>query len=153
MNRGLKMDRVDIVDINAQKPYREGTHQTFTSSENRCTHIGKNPGGHSVRQFKVDGEVFPKGTSPQRCDYLLLNDTEKTSYYIELKGSDIPKAVRQIDSTIALIRPSIPDYKIFRRIVYRSSTHKITESSVVKWKLLHKGTVRIERDQIKDKIS
>ena len=119
------------IDINACTPYREGTHLSFVSSENQCKHIGKNPGRHAVRQFKVDGEVFPKGATPQRCDYLLLNDTKKTSYYIELKGSDIPKATQQIDSTVAMLSPSLPGYKIFRRIVYKSGTHKIEESSVL----------------------
>lgn len=141
------------IDINACKPYREGTHPTFVSSENRCTHIGENPGRHTVRQFKVDGEVFSKGTVPQRCDYLLLNDTVKTSYYIELKGSDIPKATQQIDSTVALLSPSLPGYKIFRRIVYRSGTHGIYESSVEKWKRDNRGTYKIERTQIDERIS
>jgi len=141
------------VDINAYKPFREGTHPTFTSSENGCTHIGENPNRHSVRHFKIDGEVFPKGTAFQRCDYLLLNDTAKTSYYIELKGSDIPKAAQQIDSTVDSLSGSLPGYRIFRRIVYKSGTHKIDESSIVKWKLRYKGSVCIKHGQIKEKIS
>lgn len=141
------------IDINTCKPYREGTHRKFISSENQCTHIGKNPGGHSVRQFRVDGEVFPKGTMPQRCDYLLLNDTAKESYYIELKGSDIPKATQQIDSTVDMVCSSLRGYKIFRRIVYQSGTHKIDEDSVVKWKRRYKGLVCIKHRLIEENIS
>lgn len=141
------------VNINNYRPYQEGTYARFVSSENQCTHIGENPSSHSVRQFKIDGGVFPKGTTPQRCDYLLLNDVKKDSYYIELKGSDIPKAVQQIDSTVDLISSSLPGYKIYRRIVYRSSTHKIDESSVVKWKRKHIGTSLIRRTLIKERIS
>ncbi len=141
------------IDINTCKPYREGTHPRFISAENRCTHIGKNPSGHKVRQFKVDGEVFRKGTMPQRCDYLLLNDTARESYYIELKGSDIPKATQQIDDTVDLLCDSLPGYKIFRRIVYKSGTHKIDEDSVIKWKRRHKGSVCIKHERMEENIS
>lgn len=141
------------IDINDYRPYREGTHPIFTSSENRCVHIGRNPGAHNVRQFKIDGGVFPNGTIPQRCDYLLLNDSAKESYYVELKGSNIPKATQQIDSTVNVISSSLPGYKIFRRIVYKSGTHKIDEGSVVKWKLRHRGFALIKHDKIEENIS
>ena len=39
-----------------------------------------------IRQFKVDGDVVAAGDMSPRCDYLLLNDDAKTSYYIELKA-------------------------------------------------------------------
>lgn len=141
------------VDINSFSPHREGKHTEFVSSENRCIHKGKNPSGHFIRQFKIDGDVFQKGSSPKRCDYLLINDTAKTSYYIELKGSDIPMATVQIDSSVSLLSQSLPNYRVFRRIVYKSSTHKTEESSVVKWKLRHKGSVIIKRNMIEENIS
>lgn len=109
--------------INDYPPYRAGKHSVFTSSENGCTHCGKNTSQCMVRQFKIDGGVFTDGTTP-RCDYLLLNDDRHTSYYIELKGSDLPKAIEQLEHTISMISPSIPDYKVFRRIVYRTGSHK-----------------------------
>ena len=140
-------------NINSFVPYRDGQHAVFVSSENRCIHEGKNPNQHFIRQFKIDGEVFPKSSSTKRCDYLLINDTAKTSYYIELKGSDIPMATVQIDNTVSLLSPSLPNYRVFRRIVYKSSTHKTEESSVVKWKLRHKGTVVINRNKIEENIS
>lgn len=141
------------VDINSFTPHRKGQYAAFISSENRCTHKGKNPNQHFIRQFKIDGEVFPKGTSTKRCDYLLINDTAKTTYYIELKGSDIPTATVQIDNTVDLLSPSLPDYKVFRRIIYRSSTHKMDENSVVRWKLRHRGTFIIKHDTCEENIS
>ena len=123
--------------LDQYKPFREGTHSEFRSSENRCTHIGKNSDRNQVRQFKVDGEIFKSGTRDPRCDFLLVNDTKKTSYYIELKGSDIPKAIDQIDHSVADLSPSLPGYKVFRRIVYRTGTHKVNEAKVLKWKKQH----------------
>lgn len=87
-------------NINNCVPYRAGTCSSFVSSENGCKHEAKNPDKKAIRQFKVDGEVFPKGHDPERCDWLLLDDTKGNAYYIELKGSDIPHAIEQIESTI-----------------------------------------------------
>lgn len=80
-------------NINSCVPYRAGTCSSFVSSENGCKHEAKNPDKKAIRQFKVDGEVFPKGHDPERCDWLLLDDTKGNAYYIELKGSDIPHAI------------------------------------------------------------
>lgn len=89
----------------------------------------------------MDGGVFEKGKDPQRCDYLLLNDTDKTSYYIELKGSDIRTAIKQIDSTVSLINPSI-NYTVFRRIIlHKVRPHEIQDNTVIKWRLKHKEAV------------
>lgn len=140
------------LDINAFQPYREGRYPLFTSSENRCTHVGKNVHGNMVRQFKIDGEVFPKDTSPERCDYLLLNDEAKTSYYIELKGSDLEKAIEQIEGTIAMIAPSIPTYSVYRRIVYKTATHKIHESKVLLWQKRYIKSAAIKERRLEESI-
>lgn len=107
-------------NINNCVPYRAGTCSSFVSSENGCKHEAKNPDKKAIRQFKVDGEVFPKGHDPERCDWLLLDDTKGNAYYIELKGSDIPHAIEQIESTIREIHWSISEYIIFKRIVYKT---------------------------------
>ena len=108
-------------NINDYQPFREGRHTVFTSPENGCKHIGKNVNKQYIRHFKVDGEVF-NGPGEERCDFLLINDesTPKTSYYIELKGSDLPKAIRQIENTIKLLSPSLPGYVVLRRELVQS---------------------------------
>lgn len=121
-------------NINAYKPYRAGSYPQFSSSENRCTHVAKNPKGKYIRQFQVDGGVFSKGKEPKRCDYLLLDDTDQRSYYIELKGSDVTAAIEQIESTISLIGSSLKNYKIYCRIVYRTATQRLYNSRLIKWK-------------------
>ena len=45
-------------NINDYKPFREGNHSAFPSSENGCRHVGNNTKRQYVRHFKVDGEVF-----------------------------------------------------------------------------------------------
>lgn len=139
------------VSINDYTPHRAGKHAVFTSSENGCIHQGNNTERCEVRQFKIDGGVLTNGTTP-RCDYLLLNDDRHTSYYIELKGSDLPKAIEQLEHTISRIAPSIPEYKVFRRIVYRTGSHKIRESKVVLWQKKHGSSVQIKARKLEENI-
>ncbi len=129
-------------NINDYEPFRAGQYSVFTSSENGCKHIGHNTKHQHVRQFKVDGEVF-RGPEEERCDYLLLNDEVKTSYYIELKGSDLPKAIRQIENTIKLLSSSLPGYAVQRRIVYHTGrSHNIWPSDVIRWKRKYDAVIK-----------
>lgn len=122
-------------------PFREGKHPVFSSSENGCRHIGNNVRRQHIRHFKVDGEIF-SSSGDERCDYLLLNDEAKTSYYIELKGSDLSKAIRQIENTIRLIAPSLSGYTILRRIVYHTGSHNVHVSDVLRWKAKCKAVIK-----------
>ena len=128
-------------NINDYKPFRTGQYPVFTSSENGCRHIGNNTKRQYVLHFKVDGEIFT-GTVETRCDYLLLNDDTKTAYYIELKGSDLSKAIRQIENTIKLLSPSLPGYAVLRRIVYHTGSHNVHASEVLRWKARYKAVVK-----------
>lgn len=75
---------------------------------------------------------------------MLLNDTRRKAYYIELKGSDIPKAIEQIENTILLLSSSITKYQSFPRIVYRTGSHKIQDSKVLKWRKKYGERAKIE---------
>ena len=129
------------MDINDYTPHRAGTYAEFVSSENGCKHIGRNDSRHSIRQFKIDGEVISKNSEAARCDYLLLNDDAKRAYYIELKGSDLEKAIQQIESTVQIFQTSLPGYTTYRRIIYFSGTTDIRGSAVQRWKAKHPTAV------------
>lgn len=128
-----------MTDINAFQPCRAGRHPTFSCTENNCIYTGKNPRDKNIRQFKVDGDVFPSNSPQPRCDYLFLNDTDQTAYYVELKGTDIFHAIEQIQQTEREIQPSIKEYAVFRRIVYYSHSHRVKDQRVQKWKIQGKG--------------
>ena len=127
------------IDINAHTPFRSGTFSSFVSSENRCTHVGENKDHDMVRHFQIDGGVLPKGKDPERCDYLLLNDSNQRAYFIELKGSDLTKAISQIEASVAMIAASLPNYSIYKRIIYHTGTKAMQNSDVLKWKMRNKG--------------
>ena len=127
-----------MTNINNYAPYHAGTYPSFVSSENGCKHEAKNPSRKVVRQFMVDGGVFPKGSGPLRCDWLILNDTDQHAYYIELKGSDIPHAIEQIEATIR----EVPTYReIHRRIIYKTNTLKMHDHTATKWKAAHQDAL------------
>lgn len=141
------------IDINAHKPFRSGKHMEFVSTENRCTHIGENKARDDVRHFQIDGGVLPKGKDPERCDFLLLNDSNQRAYFIELKGSDIKKAISQIETTVAMIVDSLPEYTIYKRIIYHSRTQALQNNDVTKWKMRNKGRVVIKENRYSESIN
>lgn len=119
---------------NAQ-PYRSGNNKTYTSKENNCIHVGNNVDSNYVEQYQVDGQVFPKGTKPNRCDFLLLNEDKQTAYYIELKGTSIPDSIQQLDTSVSMLSGRHPTCdKIFYRIVYHSGSHETNSSATLRWK-------------------
>lgn len=128
-----------MTDINSFTPHQAGKLSVFSCNENSCTYVGKNPKKKDIRQFKVDGNIFPQNSPLPRCDYLFLNDTDQAAYYIELKGTDIFRAIKQIQQTEQEIQTSIKEYTVFRRIIYYSHSHRVTDQRVQKWKLQGKG--------------
>lgn len=141
-----------MTDINRYTPCRAGKHSIFVSAENGSKHIAINRDKNDVRQFKVDGGVFPANTAPQRCDYLLLNDTKMTAYFIELKGTQVEKAIKQIEATINEIKGSIPQYSIYRRIVTSRGTHSIQRSSLVSWKNKYQFSAKVGTSPMEEAI-
>lgn len=142
------------LDINQYKPFREGPHDVFPSTENRCTHMGKNPQKHHIRHFRIDGDVYPKGSSTPRCDFLLLNDEKvpPSAYFIELKGSDISMAIDQLEYTIQEITPHLPGYSVYRRIVYHTGSHKIRDSKVIRWQKKYGKTAVIKERKYEENL-
>ena len=122
-----------MIDLSQFDSLCGSNQKIIISEENHCKHTANNVDLSDVRQFSIDGYVITGGDE-QRCDFLLLNDTKKTAYYIELKGSDIRKAIDQIKNTERLVRDSIKEYNPFYRIVYKSGTHNVHSNKVIQWK-------------------
>lgn len=97
-----------------------------------CKHVARNMDQSDVYQFKIDGEVI-KGDE-RRCDWLVINGDAKTAYYIELKGSDIEKAIAQLENTHRILKNEMPDYEAYYRIVYKSGSHSVYSNKVIRWK-------------------
>lgn len=98
-----------------------------------CRHIAINPGRKfALRQYQLDGKLIKQ----QRCcDYLLLNDTKKKAYFIELKGSDMLTGIRQLESTGSYMKQELAAYTFFYRLVTsRVNTHDVKSNEFRKFK-------------------
>lgn len=73
-----------------------------------------NTSRNRLTKYTVDGCLI---TIEERCDYLLINCNQLKSFFIELKGSDLSKAIDQIDSSITRLKPTLINYSVNARIV------------------------------------
>lgn len=96
-------------------------------------HKGINRGRAYVSHYKIDGVVIKSGN---RCDYLLMNEAVRIAYLIELKGSDLIKAVKQLEATEKALIQQLSGYSLRYRIVAnKCRTQEIRSSEYRKYQL------------------
>ncbi len=80
------------------------THQKsrIVFEENKRKMCFENPQKRTVTEVRVDGCEITDGL---RCDFLLIEESQ-TEHFVELKGSDIAHAYRQILATIKQLSTS-----------------------------------------------
>lgn len=114
------------------------TNSIYVSEENHCEHRAINDDRDYVNHIKIDGKVIPKEyRDTKRIDFLLLNETKKTAYFIELKGSHIKDAFEQLDVTDKHLNPLLEGYAIQWRIIYRSRTTRLRTNEVNQYRRKH----------------
>lgn len=102
-------------------------------SEKRSSYVAENTNRKLFCNYKVDRCIF--GTESKKCDYLLIDNQDNKSYYIELKGSDLIAAVVQIDETLSKLELKLPNLIPFGRIVLsRVNTSDLRNSKYIKLK-------------------
>ena len=85
-----------------------------------------------LRHYKLDGILIKQSTC---CDYLLVNDSRKKAYLIELKGRNIDDAVKQLESGEQKCKAELNGYSFFYRIVCsKAKTHKLQSPKFRKFK-------------------
>lgn len=67
-----------------------------------------------VRQYRLDGDLV---TQQACCDFLVLNDSEKKAYFIELKGRKTEEAIPQFEGGLRLCKDELEGYQFYFRIV------------------------------------
>jgi hypothetical protein len=78
------------------------------------TYKALNPNMLSVAQYQIDGKVITQGA---RCDKALHVEINKCVIFVELKGSNLLKAVDQITQTIQKLKKDLPGQVVKGRIV------------------------------------
>ena len=77
---------------------------TIVCSDKRSKSIYRyiNQSRQSVAKIRVDGGLV-SDTSTKKCDWLLVNKDSATAFFIELKGSNLTRAIEQINATLDLL--------------------------------------------------
>ena len=118
-------------------------------------HKANNVSNSEVTHYQIDGKVIKTG---DRCDYLLMNETSKTAYLIELKGSDLVKAASQLEATENALRshlyfPSVCTGRMQYRIVAnKCKTQEIHSSAYRKYQIRWKSRLLQKTGYIEEKI-
>lgn len=85
-----------------------------------------------LRHYKLDGDVVQNQTS---CDFLLVNDSSKNAYFIELKGENVDEAVDQLQASATRFSSELEGYMFLYRIVCsRVLTHNVQKTKFRKFK-------------------
>lgn len=75
-------------------------HKLLKFSEKRSSFVIVNDKQQPLIKKQVDGCLI---TSGKRCDWLVIDPVTQAEIYIELKGSDVLEAVKQICATIKVL--------------------------------------------------
>lgn len=119
------------------------------------THIANNRKRAFVTYYRIDGVVITEGN---KCDYLLFNEDTKDAYLIELKGSRIVSAAKQLDETAKKLTAPLAGYTLhFRIVASKCTTHAVESQDFLKykrdWKKKYKNsTFKYKTEQLVDNI-
>ncbi|MDR0610987.1 MAG: hypothetical protein LBG58_12815 [Planctomycetaceae bacterium] len=115
-----------------------------------------------VAKIKIDGGLI--SNDQERCDWLLINWDDGILFFIELKGSDLWKAVSQIQTTIDTVKTNMLQQFSFKninvRIIlsknqrpdYKNDARYKKLEQLIKEKIgnIRNGNIRIESRQMQE---
>jgi len=76
-----------------------------------------NEGRKSFDKYVVDDCLLKLKEREEKCDYLFMIIDMKEAFFIECKGSDILKAIRQLDSSINILGRELAGFVFKGRII------------------------------------
>lgn len=94
--------------------------------KNPQTFTAKNPAEKFCCKIRVDGCLITKG---EKCDFLVLNCADRNAFFIELKGSNLPKACNQIRLAVEHLISHLQDFEIYGRVVLNKVPTPDTKST------------------------
>lgn len=92
-------------------------------SENKSKITFENPSHNTYRAIQVDGCVF-NAADGHKCDKLLESERYADQYFVELKGGDSNKAVKQLEDTLERIPPRLAGAKRMAFAVFSNTCPK-----------------------------
>lgn len=92
------------------------TNRIIVLTEKRSTYRVENQSQKLICKTLVDGG-YVVNTDERCCDYLVVDCPDKNAYLVELKGSNIRHAAKQIKEALRILKPCLVDHSCFARIV------------------------------------
>ena len=138
--------------LNGFKSECDGRAPKIVSKDNRNPqkHIALNVDRNKVNHYSIDGNVICSGN---RCDYLLMNEDKMDAYLIELKGSDLCHAAKQLEETENILKRKLEEYNIYYRIVAnKCKTQEIETSEFKKYKKRWKNKLKYKSISFEENI-
>ena len=87
---------------------------------------------YEMRHYKLDCDLVKQ---EKCCDFLLVNDTKRKAYFIELKGGNIDEAVLQLEAGEKKCKDELSGYTfLFRIVCSKAKTHNIKSNNFRKFK-------------------
>lgn len=121
--------------------------------EKKKKYLLHNDQEHTMAVFHVDGEMI-QSNDAIKCDNLILDLTNMTAIFIELKGTDLAHALVQINSTIDMMKNDVAEYSKFARIVTSNRTNVPNIKANPNYiKLYRKANVKIGATIIEEDVS
>ena len=86
----------------------ENKHKELCGKIATCEEKGKKFTLNNAADFikvQIDGGVFPNSDKTTRCDYLFYKEKElkrQIEIFVELKGVDVTKAIKQLESSLQM---------------------------------------------------
>lgn len=130
--------------------------------ERKKKYILENTLKNHIVQYRMDGGIIkidkfvPEGTC--KCDYLLVIDgSECNAILTELKGVDIPHALRQLDKTLTQFKNVFSGFEhVYARAIVTSSTPNLKATPIYlnlvkRLKSQYNGNLKISEIQMKEK--
>lgn len=112
--------------------YYQGFKQKLVLNEQKSLYVGINTNEKELICFEVDKKLL---FNIESCDFLLQVPCDNKSILIELKGSDVLKAVKQISNTLEYLSDNLNKFNVFGRIVLtRVNTQSLNDTSFLRLK-------------------
>lgn len=110
--------------------------------ENKRKYLGENDSNKELSVYRVDGGILKEEANKKACDYLICMYDTNSLTLIELKGSDLDHAIKQIIDTVKRLKASkqIDSVQcIHSRIICKTSGRRLSKAP---------RTIQKEHDQL-----
>ena len=147
------VDKVNLDDFQSLCKRNQSTVKSDEPGNPSYYHLGHNPGREKqVRQYRPDGQLVPKGQEPRKCDWLVINDTDRRAYFIELKGSQSAIDVSQMTEAVKLCGDCLKGYQFLYRVAVGNGHGSLSPKFVEFRDKQRKGIVIVKRGILEENL-